>query len=269
MPIRPVFGESLAQDVGTRQVLRVAAQILSSWARSFLKLVAYPRPYCKRAHRRGFSRCADLGSYHSTMFVFRLQVSLDKISNDGPVSLISFEDLKMENERLQVELDRTKKVNCQPSPIPFLIFFWTFFNPMSIPRDWERVWSCLARRLGSSCCVIKFTGEAQSFRRKNCLERIHVVKLLFMVWLWVRVFVFVWFLTNQVVTAIQKSVSYQTNNRVRYYWMKWVHSFLSLYLWLAVSSLFQLFSFVLRASISFRIHNKWFVLLPAVHLFVN
>ena len=60
------------------------------------------------------------------MFVFRLQVSLDKISNDGPVSLISFEDLKMENERLQVELDRTKKVNCQPSPIPSLIFFWTF-----------------------------------------------------------------------------------------------------------------------------------------------
>ncbi|XP_027052530.1 centrosomal protein of 85 kDa-like [Pocillopora damicornis] len=41
--------------------------------------------------------------------VQRLQVSLDKISNDGPVSLISFEDLKMENERLQVELDRTKK----------------------------------------------------------------------------------------------------------------------------------------------------------------
>ncbi|XP_022781815.1 centrosomal protein of 85 kDa-like [Stylophora pistillata] len=40
----------------------------------------------------------------------RLQVSLDKISNDGPVSLINFEDLKMENERLQVELDRTKKV---------------------------------------------------------------------------------------------------------------------------------------------------------------
>ena len=125
------------------------------------------------------------------MFVFRLQVSLDKISNDGPVSLISFEDLKMENERLQVELDRTKKVNCQPSPIPFLIFFLTFFNPMSLPRDWERVWSCLARRLGSSCCVMKFAGEAQSFRRKNCLERIHVVKLLFVVWLWVRVFVFV------------------------------------------------------------------------------
>lgn len=41
----------------------------------------------------------------------RLQVSLDKISNDGPVSLINFEDLKMENERLQGELDRTKKVN--------------------------------------------------------------------------------------------------------------------------------------------------------------
>ena len=124
------------------------------------------------------------------MFIFRLQVSLDKISNDGPVSLISFEDLKMENERLQVELDRTKKVNFQPSPIPFLIF-WTFFNPMSLPRDWERVWSCLVRILGSSCCVIKFAGEAQSFRRKNCSERIHVVKLLFVVWLWVRVFVFV------------------------------------------------------------------------------
>ena len=61
------------------------------------------------------------------MFVFRLQVSLDKISNDGPVSLITFEDLKMENERLQVELDRTKKVNCQPSPIPFLIFFFGHF----------------------------------------------------------------------------------------------------------------------------------------------
>lgn len=42
--------------------------------------------------------------------VQRLQVSLDKINNDGPVSLISFEDLKMENERLQSELDRTKKV---------------------------------------------------------------------------------------------------------------------------------------------------------------
>ncbi|KAJ7385731.1 regulation of mitotic centrosome separation [Desmophyllum pertusum] len=41
--------------------------------------------------------------------VQRLQVSLDKISNDGPVSLISFEDLKMENERLLGELDRTKK----------------------------------------------------------------------------------------------------------------------------------------------------------------
>ncbi|XP_078375266.1 centrosomal protein of 85 kDa-like [Oculina patagonica] len=41
--------------------------------------------------------------------VQRLQVSLDKISNDGPVSLISFEDLKMKNERLQGELDRTKK----------------------------------------------------------------------------------------------------------------------------------------------------------------
>ncbi|XP_020626663.1 centrosomal protein of 85 kDa-like [Orbicella faveolata] len=41
--------------------------------------------------------------------VQRLQVSLDKITNDGPVSLISFEDLKMENERLQGELDRTKK----------------------------------------------------------------------------------------------------------------------------------------------------------------
>ena len=40
----------------------------------------------------------------------RLQVSLDKISNDGPVSLINYEDLKMENERLQGELDRTKKV---------------------------------------------------------------------------------------------------------------------------------------------------------------
>jgi len=43
-------------------------------------------------------------------FIFRLQVSLDKITNDGPVSLISFEDLKMEKERLQGELDRTKKV---------------------------------------------------------------------------------------------------------------------------------------------------------------
>ena len=43
--------------------------------------------------------------------VYRLQVSLDKISNEGPVSLINFEDLKMENERLQGELDRTKKVN--------------------------------------------------------------------------------------------------------------------------------------------------------------
>lgn len=42
--------------------------------------------------------------------VFRLQVSLDKITTDGPVSLISFEDLKMEKERLQGELDRTKKV---------------------------------------------------------------------------------------------------------------------------------------------------------------
>ena len=42
--------------------------------------------------------------------VYRLQVSLDKISNEGPVSLINFEDLKMENERLQGELDRTKKV---------------------------------------------------------------------------------------------------------------------------------------------------------------
>lgn len=40
----------------------------------------------------------------------RLQVSLDKINNDGPVSLINYEDLKMENERLQGELDRTKKV---------------------------------------------------------------------------------------------------------------------------------------------------------------
>lgn len=43
--------------------------------------------------------------------ISRLQVSLDKINNDGPVSLINFEDLKMENERLQSELDRTKKVN--------------------------------------------------------------------------------------------------------------------------------------------------------------
>lgn len=41
----------------------------------------------------------------------RLQVSLDKISHDGPVSLINYEDLKMENERLQGELDRTKKVH--------------------------------------------------------------------------------------------------------------------------------------------------------------
>lgn len=42
--------------------------------------------------------------------VQRLQVSLNKISNDGPVSIINFEDLKMENERLQSELDRTNKV---------------------------------------------------------------------------------------------------------------------------------------------------------------
>ena len=43
-------------------------------------------------------------------YVYRLQVSLNKISNDGPVSIINFEDLKMENERLQSELDRTNKV---------------------------------------------------------------------------------------------------------------------------------------------------------------
>ncbi|XP_015772738.1 PREDICTED: centrosomal protein of 85 kDa-like [Acropora digitifera] len=42
--------------------------------------------------------------------VQRLQVSLNKISDDGPVSLINFEDLKMENERLQSELDRTNKM---------------------------------------------------------------------------------------------------------------------------------------------------------------
>jgi len=42
--------------------------------------------------------------------VQRLQVSLNKISDDGPVSLINFEDLKMENERLQCELDRTNKM---------------------------------------------------------------------------------------------------------------------------------------------------------------
>ena len=41
--------------------------------------------------------------------VYRLQVSLDKISNDGPVSLINFEDLKMENEQLRVNLTEQKR----------------------------------------------------------------------------------------------------------------------------------------------------------------
>lgn len=48
--------------------------------------------------------------YYLNFSSHRLQVSLDKISHDGPVSLINYEDLKMENERLQGELDRTKKV---------------------------------------------------------------------------------------------------------------------------------------------------------------
>lgn len=38
-------------------------------------------------------------------YVYRLQVFLNKISNDGLVLIINFEDFKMENERLQSEFD--------------------------------------------------------------------------------------------------------------------------------------------------------------------
>lgn len=130
-----VQGQFLAVSHWLKTWTQLRAQNLPRQAQS-LNLVAYSRPYVIGAQRRSSSCSADLGSFDSTLFVFRLQVSLDKISNDGPVSLISFEDLKMENERLQVELDRTKKVNCQLLPITLIfVFCLYFFYLRSLPRD--------------------------------------------------------------------------------------------------------------------------------------